>query len=1832
MKKFKKLPFKVFLLSMIIGLLLTISIGFSIWLITDRIEIHPNLEVGKIITQYLDGQDATYDGNIFLPSSKELGWNVDSDELEYSFKRILDSDGEPIEGATAATFTPVTEGVGPIVAGTYSIKVVYLLQSDTTNEIEEYEKIVTFVIHKATIDMSTVRFKDVESGTNIKTVTYDTNEHTVEIDETTLPKEITGVTYKLEDGTEFTGAVNATESPYTVIASFTYNTANYNIVDDMTATLIINRKDINDEDILKVFLNYPDNTFYYTGNDLSEIESSLTVSFDKYVLTQNKEYTVSFIDILEVGDYTETIIGIGNYTGEATISYKIVKKQLIISISEDSSIYNAQLDYYFFDYTKGGVNFNKFIKIYNSQNEEITDAKISYKYKIDDNKPREFEDGFPINVGYYWVEITAAHNDYENCTEKKQFIINSLDISKAIITVSTEPKIVYDGNEQKPSYTVTYDGEPLIAGVDFLFVRWVDNINAGKASVIIQGKGNFDTNTECSGEFTIHKATPTIILTPTLSKKKLIEGENVEITENSGKATHNNIEVPGNFTSNVSNYITTETNSIIPMLSFPEDEKAASAVVGVNVTFKFTPNDTRNYEVVTIQNVDVEDSPPTYTMYAVAYNSVSAKYYGTIEKALDAASESEKVWVLPDIYIETGFYPTIRTFEKTKNSTVTVKSGVTFVLTYASEDFTTGYKVFSNKEAYVAEDKSAANGNAAQAIVAENMILKVENGGNLTIGAWVGANCSVGKHAVLMNKGIIELDSGATTYVYGYIKGEGEFHAKSGSTVHDLMMIYDFAGARYAGGMYFDKLYVKATFSGISISEKTTYNNIMPFQSFSIHNISCETKIYKGSTYNLRTQLNISNEIHTNNIILFGTKGMFELTSDKGYVIRNVVNTTGDLDINGDDSWNSSNQDSTLKGVYDFHSNVTDHSISVSLEIAIVTATITTGKSVALPIGMMDINIKNGFTMNITTNSYKFLPGSKVTVDEGAVLNIGSEKIRDLNVIFYDEYYDDYICKNQDGNEIAPDSKNSFSYYSKHKFLYNDDKTIKDKYKSKIIVNGTLNCYSNLGGVIESTSDTGTVVLSSGYATLNKLKEISYWDVDTSDISGLVDKLFNGMQLGGIVEPQSVDAKMHLYNGNTIDNGTTSVLAGEYHALKIDQNEDGEFIVEDGEFGWYTSKLNISYDLNGGQGVSVPEPVKGKNALGGYIVDNDDLPDISTVYREGYIFKNQWATDPEGKNIVVPGKTVLYANTVFYAVWEVEEYEIHYENIYDNEMDNIRGNEFDTNPNTDIGKNYTTYTVEDVINLTTPTLSVNGQALKFGGWFTDKSCEEEFRVNVIEKLTGNIILYAYWYSADTITINIDYNVSIDSSVDSSKIPSEIKPNSETAPIYKGKIQFTPTNNSNLINNNTDIDGYFDGWYLDLECKIQYATNISVDEYLNGNTLTLYGKVIKKATVTINYNGGEKNSNTGLDSGVYYFAPGSNLPLPDLKKDGAKHSSWNVDASDVVSISQDNKSASVKSVGTATITAQYKLYRNVTIENASDKEVTIKVYIDGEYDNDKSREIGASQFYTFSVLEGKKVKVLKEDDTEIIQEQVVGDKDISGTIKASSSGGSCLAEGTLITMADGTKIKVEDIKAGDKLLVFNHETGKYDIAEVLFNDSEDISTYTVINLEFSNNSIVKVISEHGFFDLDLMKYVYINEYNYKDYIGHRFVSAVMVNGKMIQSIVTLDNAYLTEEYIKVYSPVTKYHMNYLTEDILSMPGGISGLFNIFEYDDNLQYNQELMEKDIKEYGLFTYEDFKDLVSYEIYSSFATQYFKVAIAKGYLTWEQLYYYIERYGPLV
>lgn len=232
----------------------------------------------------------------------------------------------------------------------------------------------------------------------------------------------------------------------------------------------------------------------------------------------------------------------------------------------------------------------------------------------------------------------------------------------------------------------------------------------------------------------------------------------------------------------------------------------------------------------------------------------------------------------------------------------------------------------------------------------------------------------------------------------------------------------------------------------------------------------------------------------------------------------------------------------------------------------------------------------------------------------------------------------------------------------------------------------------------------------------------------------------------------------------------------------------------------------------------------------------------------------------------------------------------------------------------------------------------------------------------------------------------------------------------------------------------------------------------------------------------------------------------------------------------------------------------------------------------------------------------------------------------------SSGGGCVTPDTLITLADGSQTRVDSLTGNEQLLVWNLETGSYDTAPIVFVDNDPETEYEIIHLYFSDGSDVKVIYEHGFFDLDLGKYVYIDAQNYADYVGHRFVTEGDIASND-WNVVTLDQVVIETEVTTAWSPVTFSHLCYYTNGVLSMPGGIEGLFNIYRVDtDTMSYDAAQKQEDIETYGLFTIEDFGGMIPMEAFEAFNGKDLKVAMGKGLLTWEDIAYMAERYVPLM
>ena len=231
--------------------------------------------------------------------------------------------------------------------------------------------------------------------------------------------------------------------------------------------------------------------------------------------------------------------------------------------------------------------------------------------------------------------------------------------------------------------------------------------------------------------------------------------------------------------------------------------------------------------------------------------------------------------------------------------------------------------------------------------------------------------------------------------------------------------------------------------------------------------------------------------------------------------------------------------------------------------------------------------------------------------------------------------------------------------------------------------------------------------------------------------------------------------------------------------------------------------------------------------------------------------------------------------------------------------------------------------------------------------------------------------------------------------------------------------------------------------------------------------------------------------------------------------------------------------------------------------------------------------------------------------------------------------SCVAEGTIITLADGSHKAVEELTGNEQLLVWNLKTGAFDTAPILFIDSEERTNYEIINLFFSDGTVVKVIDEHAFWNSSLNKYAFLRADGAK-YIGDSFNKQTTdANGKMIWTNVQLVDVEITNEVTTVWSPVTYSHLCYYVNGMLSMPGGTTGLINIFEVNpETMTIDVDKYNADIAEYGLFTYEEFAELypVSEMVFNAFDAQYFKVAIGKGILTYEMIGDLLLTYGEFL
>lgn len=195
--------------------------------------------------------------------------------------------------------------------------------------------------------------------------------------------------------------------------------------------------------------------------------------------------------------------------------------------------------------------------------------------------------------------------------------------------------------------------------------------------------------------------------------------------------------------------------------------------------------------------------------------------------------------------------------------------------------------------------------------------------------------------------------------------------------------------------------------------------------------------------------------------------------------------------------------------------------------------------------------------------------------------------------------------------------------------------------------------------------------------------------------------------------------------------------------------------------------------------------------------------------------------------------------------------------------------------------------------------------------------------------------------------------------------------------------------------------------------------------------------------------------------------------------------------------------------------------------------------------------------------------------------VTGDIEVEGTCNYS-----CLLEGTLIALADGTTKPIEQITYKDLLKVWNYETGSVgtEYPGRIEKKSEAIK-YQYIR--FSDGSELKVSGWHGIFSVDENEYISVDDPS-KFHVG---MTTYKVENDQLVPITVVSSEMINEE-VNVYHIISSRYYNVIANGILTTDGTVM-TSNIYGFVENLKWSPVRDEFISNPDNLYTYEDFADI---------------------------------------
>lgn len=158
----------------------------------------------------------------------------------------------------------------------------------------------------------------------------------------------------------------------------------------------------------------------------------------------------------------------------------------------------------------------------------------------------------------------------------------------------------------------------------------------------------------------------------------------------------------------------------------------------------------------------------------------------------------------------------------------------------------------------------------------------------------------------------------------------------------------------------------------------------------------------------------------------------------------------------------------------------------------------------------------------------------------------------------------------------------------------------------------------------------------------------------------------------------------------------------------------------------------------------------------------------------------------------------------------------------------------------------------------------------------------------------------------------------------------------------------------------------------------------------------------------------------------------------------------------------------------------------------------------------------------------------------------------------------------------------------------------------------------MNLTFASGKTLSIVGTHDLLFKDTLKYVRVNGFNVKSYIGKQFYNAQTGNWDEL-----VNYAWGTEP-VAYYCIYSAYHLNCIAEGMLTCPDDVDFLLNVYELDDNLKADNNQLAADIQQYGLWNFaEKYPEYIEFtELLDELQAKYIKISLEKGLVTKPQLY----------